>query len=107
MFYFALRMYAAMLFHVNTGIDPGFSFIEVYPTYNNCSQEIAVFIYSSGALCLVVILKCVKLLFRYEWRVHIPNFYCTLRGLQFHLQVSYCVGVFRRNLTCPTCDLGT
>lgn len=62
MSYFAHRMYAAKLFHVNTGKDPGFSFIEVYPTCNNCSQEIAVFLYSSGALCLVVILKYVKLL---------------------------------------------
>lgn len=107
MSYFAHRMYAAKLLHVNTGKDPGFGFIEVYPTCNNCSQEIAVFIYSSGALCLVVIIKCVKLLFRYEWRVHIPNFYCTLRGLQFHLEVGYCVRVFRRNLTCPASDLRT
>lgn len=103
---FAHRMYAAKLFHINTGKDPGFSCIEVFPTCNNCSQEIAVFIYLSGALCLVVILKCVKLLFRYEWRVHIPNFYCTLR-LQFQLEVGYCVRVFKRNLTCPTSDLGT
>lgn len=44
MSYFAHRMYAAKLFHVNTGKDPSFSFIEVYPTCNNCSQEIAVFI---------------------------------------------------------------
>lgn len=49
--HFAHKMYAAEIFHVNTGKGPGFSFIEVHPNCNNCSHEIAVLMYSSGALC--------------------------------------------------------
>ena len=56
---------------------------------------------------LVVILKCGKLLFRYEWRVHIPNFYYTLRGFLFQLEIEYFLRMFKRNLTCPASDLGT
>lgn len=43
---------AAKLFHVNTGKDPAFSYIEVHLNCNNCSHEIAAFIYSSSALSL-------------------------------------------------------
>lgn len=71
----AHRKYAAKLFLVNTGKEPSLSFIEVHPNCSNCNLEISVFIYSSGAL-LVVILKCGKLLFRY--RVRMPNFYYSI-----------------------------
>lgn len=54
----SLTDYAANLFHVNTGKEPGCSFVEEHTNYNNCNHEIAAFIYSSGTpefMCLIFI----------------------------------------------------
>lgn len=49
----SLTDYAANLFHVNTGKEPGCSFVEEHNNCNNCNHEIAAFIYSSGTPLVV------------------------------------------------------